>query len=68
MFLILESRYSKILKPKIDPEDRAGTTCQQPYCKGTYIETSIHDDIDGIQHCSKCNHAIKRYKEDETND
>ena len=30
--------------------------------KGNYIETSIHDDIDGVLHCNKCNHQVARYK------
>ena len=31
--------------------------------EGYYKETSIHDDWDGVLHCSKCNHEVKRYKE-----
>jgi hypothetical protein len=31
--------------------------------KGYYKETSIHDDWDGVLHCSKCNHEVTRYKE-----
>lgn len=30
--------------------------------KGKYIETSIHDDIDGVLHCSNCDHKVKRYE------
>jgi hypothetical protein len=31
---------------------------------GRYHETSIHDDWDGVLHCTnkKCNHEVKRYK------
>jgi hypothetical protein len=43
-------------------KDRDGQTCE--VCgKGYYKETSIHDDWDGVLHCSKCNHEVKRYKE-----
>jgi len=31
--------------------------------EGYYKETSIHDDWDGVLHCSKCNHEVKRHKE-----
>ena len=41
-------------------EDKTNTTCKQ--CgKGVYVETSIHDDIDGVLHCNNCGHKIKRY-------
>jgi hypothetical protein len=40
--------------------DMAGETCME--CgKGQYTETSIFDDMDGIQHCSNCGHATERY-------
>lgn len=42
--------------------DRTGTRCTK--CrKGKYKETSLHDDIDGVLHCSndKCRHQVKRY-------
>jgi hypothetical protein len=31
---------------------------------GRYHETSIHDDWEGVLHCTnkKCNHEVKRYK------
>ena len=29
--------------------------------KGTYIEKFSNDDMDGILHCSKCNHGINRW-------
>ncbi len=40
--------------------DMAGEPCIK--CKkGHYTETSIYDDWDGVQHCSNCNHQIKRH-------
>jgi hypothetical protein len=40
--------------------DNQGKTCSK--CKkGTYEETSIHDDWDGVLHCNKCNHEVKRH-------
>lgn len=40
--------------------DMAGKPCIK--CKkGNYTETSIYDDWDGVQHCSNCNHQIKRH-------
>jgi hypothetical protein len=47
-------------------DDRMYQTCEK--CgKGTYQETSIHDDWDGVLHCTnkKCNHEVKRYKSDD---
>jgi hypothetical protein len=49
-------------KAKLLGKDRMGTTCTK--CKkGKYKETSIHDDWDGVLHCSntKCNHEVKRW-------
>jgi hypothetical protein len=44
--------------------DLAGQTCTK--CEnGTYGETSIHDDWDGVLHCSNCNHEVKRYTREE---
>lgn len=44
--------------------DRKGTKCTK--CrKGTYEETSIHDDWDGKLHCSSCKHEVSRHTEDE---
>lgn len=43
-------------------KDYNGTICHK--CKkGRYQETSIHDDLDGVVHCSKCDHKIKRFQE-----
>ena len=46
-----------------DPDDRKGQICTK--CGvGNYQETSIHDDWDGVLHCTnkECNHEVKRYK------
>lgn len=40
--------------------DMSGEPCIR--CKkGHYTETSISDDWDGVNHCSKCNHRITRH-------
>ena len=47
----------------IETDDRDGQTCTK--CGiGYYDETSIHDDWDGVLHCTnkECNHEVKRYK------
>jgi hypothetical protein len=47
----------------IDTDDRRDQPCTK--CGvGVYAETSIHDDWDGVLHCTnkKCNHEVKRYK------
>ena len=42
--------------------DMLGNNCQE--CKnGTYHETSIYDDWEGIVHCDKCAHQEIRWKE-----
>jgi hypothetical protein len=49
-----------------DPDDRKDQICTE--CGvGRYQETSIHDDWDGVLHCTvkKCNHEVKRYKSDD---
>ena len=46
-----------------DSDDRYDQLCTK--CgMGRYHETSIHDDWDGVLHCTnkKCNHEVKRYK------
>ena len=46
-----------------DNDDRLNQLCTK--CGvGDYQETSIHDDWDGVLHCTnkKCNHEVKRYK------
>jgi hypothetical protein len=50
----------------IDDDDRKDQLCTE--CGvGRYQETSIHDDWDGVLHCTnkKCNHEVKRYKSDD---
>ncbi len=40
--------------------DRTGMKCEK--CgKGTYQEESIHDDIDGVLHCTECGISVTRY-------
>ena len=49
-----------------DPDDRKDQFCTE--CGvGRYQETSIHDDWDGVLHCTnkKCNHEVKRYWSDD---
>ena len=41
----------------IDKKDSICSICG----KGTNIETSIYDDMDGVLHCSHCNNKINRY-------
>jgi len=46
-----------------DPDDRRDQLCTK--CGvGVYAETSIHDDWDGVLHCTNkaCNHEVTRYK------
>jgi hypothetical protein len=46
-----------------DPNDRKDQLCTE--CGvGRYQETSIHDDWDGVLHCTnkECNYEVKRYK------
>lgn len=44
-----------------NPTDMTGRTCEK--CKeGDYQETSQHDDMDGVLHCTKCNNKTKRWK------
>ena len=47
----------------IDPDDRKDQICTK--CGvGHYQETSIHDDWDGVLHCTnkECNYEVRRYK------
>jgi hypothetical protein len=49
-----------------NPDDRYDQLCTE--CgMGRYHETSIHDDWDGVLHCTnkECNHEVKRYKSDD---
>jgi hypothetical protein len=50
----------------IDTDDRKGQICTE--CGiGHYQETSIHDDWDGVLHCTnkKCSHEVRRYISDD---
>lgn len=41
-------------------KDLLNTLCKK--CGlGKYIETSIHDDWNGVLHCSKCKAEVNRY-------
>ena len=41
--------------------DMTGKKCAA--CKkGTYQETGIHDDMDGVLHCTNCNKEITRWQ------
>lgn len=41
--------------------DNKNKTCKK--CKkGTYGETSMQDDWDGVVHCDKCGHEITRHE------
>jgi len=45
--------------------DMLGKNCQE--CEhGTYAETSIYDDWEGVVHCNKCGHQEIRHKEVQT--
>lgn len=41
--------------------DNEGKMCSE-CLEGTYTETSIYDDWDGVLHCNKCEHGVKRYE------
>ena len=45
------------LEDHVDMRDQRCRECG----KGEYIETSIHDDWDGVLHCSECGSATKRH-------
>lgn len=43
--------------------DMTGKTCEK--CKkGTYKETGFLDDFTGVQHCDKCGHEVKRWRQE----
>ena len=44
---------------KAAPVDRKDRKCEKCH-EGYYTETSIYDDWDGVLHCSKCGHQVKR--------
>jgi len=41
--------------------DMTGKECDHCH-EGYYTETSIHDDLDGVLHCSECGHEVKRWR------
>ena len=42
-------------------KDMTGEPCEK--CKkGKYVETRQTDDQDGILHCDKCDHEVKRWR------
>ena len=43
---------------QVDMKGKKCTTCK----KGTYEETSQHDDMDGVLHCTKCQKEVKRHR------
>jgi len=44
-----------------DSADMSGKRCDR--CgRGKYKETSIHDDMEGVLHCSDCGVATKRWR------
>lgn len=43
--------------------DRTNTKCTK--CKrGTYVETGIFDDIEGVLHCRSCRHKVERWDQE----
>jgi len=40
-----------------DMRDAACSCCDH----GRYVETSQHDDMDGVLHCDKCGHRVTRH-------
>jgi hypothetical protein len=51
-------KLEQIQKKRMDNSNKKCKFCK----KGTYIETSIHDDLHGVLHCSKCKQQINRYE------
>ena len=52
--------YNKTQQVSEEKEDMSGKTCKK--CKkGKYVETSQHDDMKGVLHCSKCGSGTKRW-------
>lgn len=41
----------------IDLMDQQCSYCQ----RGTFNETTIYDDMDGVLHCTECNVCVSRY-------
>lgn len=45
-----------------ETRDNKGRQCEEDSCDGTYQETSVFDDMDGVLHCERCGIEIKRYE------
>jgi hypothetical protein len=59
--------YNKNQQVSEEKEDMSGKTCKK--CKkGKYVETSQHDDMKGVLHCSKCGSGTKRWALKEAKD
>jgi hypothetical protein len=59
--------YNKTQQVSEEKEDMSGKTCKK--CKkGKYVETSQHDDMKGVLHCSKCGSGTKRWALKEAKD
>lgn len=43
--------------------DMIGIKCLNHPCQGLFKERSVYDDWEGLLHCSKCNHEVKRHME-----
>jgi hypothetical protein len=48
----------KLTAKSVDMTGKKCTKCN----KGKYHETSHMDDMDGVLHCTKCNHQVDRWK------
>ena len=44
-----------------DRQDMMYQRCIDPFCSGIFQETSLHDDREGVLHCSHCRLPISRY-------
>ena len=51
--------FNDLITPK--HEDMTGHRCEECH-KGRYQETSIQDDWDGVLHCPKCGHEVRRWR------
>lgn len=50
-------KFKEYIIEKIDMTGKKCLKCK----KGKYYETSIQDDWDGVLHCDKCGHEVKRH-------
>jgi hypothetical protein len=53
-----KKRVSESDSGTVDMKGKKCTACK----KGTYEETSQHDDMDGVLHCDKCRKEVKRHQ------